>query len=338
MQDLLLQTVLEKLPETLHTLNIEPITIGQSGSRVYRLRPKNAQAVVLKITEPQVMPEYLTAGYPHIADTEYNFYTQLAPRLGLPCPKLIEYGRLAGKASFLVLEDVTLNSYIPPEGHMWSTAEMISIVTTYAQMHGRAQRLFSQHGVPTWLNPDPRLIYSAEKTEGYLRALAQNSWTKDTASPIVLSAGLKQLLLELQNSLRNLPPTLLYNDFYPPNVALSKAGGSAVLFDYQLISSGPHHIDISNIGFLRSDKTFCQVDGEAVLAHYLHILSRQAGEVTSPLMFLSDYRHANLLAWADYLPRFVRAMHRSNAKNEHWGQWMDDMFAKCMQVWARELS
>jgi len=215
---------------------------------------------------------------------------------------------------------------------------MISIVTTYAQMHGRAQMLFSQHGVPAWLNPDPRLTYHADKAQDYLNALAQNSWTKDLARPIVLAAGLKRVLLDLQNSLRDVPPTLLFNDFYPPNVALTKGGGPAVLFDYQLIGSGPHQVDIVNIGFLGDDKAFRQVNGEAVLAHYLDILSQETGEIISPDMFWRAYHHANLLAWVDFLPRFVRAMHRSNAKNEPWGTWMDDMFEKCMRAWTRALS
>ena len=338
MHDLLMQTVVNKLQNTLQTTSIEPITIGQSGSRVYRLVLPHEKTAILKITDPQSMPEYLTMGYPNIADTEYNFYTQLAPQLGIPCPLVVEHGRLPDNASYLILEDMTLNNYIPREGHLWSTAEMISIVTTYAQMHGRAQMIFSKHGVPSWLNPDPRLTYHADKAEDYLNALAQNSWTKDVVKPIVLAAGLKQVLLDLQNSLRDVPPTLLFNDFYPPNVALSKSGDPAILFDYQLIGSGPHQIDMVNIGFLGDDKAFKQVNGEAVLAHYLHILSQETGEIISPDMFWRDCNSANLLAWVDFLPRFVRAMHRSNAKNEPWGTWMDIMFEKCMRVWARALS
>jgi len=212
----------------------------------------------------------------------------------------------------------------------------MSIAAAYGVIHGRTQREFARVGIPSWLNPDPCTTYDPEAALACMQELAHNQWT-DAAKPIYNSPRLATLLSCLRTRLSHVPAGLLYNDFYPPNVALVQEGSAALLIDFQLIGSGPCHVDIANIGFLSQDKAFTHVDSEAVLAHYLHCLWAAGGEKITPEMFWRDYKQAELLAWAEYLPRFVRAMQRTNATGEPWGKWMDETFAKCMRVFSKAM-
>ena len=238
---------------------------------------------------------------------------------------------------FLLLEDLCGSHSIPPEIHVWSPEELQSILSCYAAMHGRAQAFFAQSGIPKWLHADPRRNYDVDRTIAHLMELGKNDWTKEQVSPVLESLKLKALLEEVPRALEHIPPTLLYNDFYPPNVAIPKVGGPAVLLDWQLLGSGPLHLDLVNIGFMRGGEAFAHVDSDVLLDFYLHELSAVTGQSHLRQAFLQDYLYANVLAWVDFLPRFVRAMRKSNSSGGTWGKWMDEMFAVCTAELHRAL-
>ncbi|HSL87415.1 MAG TPA: phosphotransferase [Bacteroidales bacterium] len=326
----LLRQTLTKMGLSPEETESVPITLGQSGSQIYRLTMDKGNNVILKITEPTKMPEYLTLGYPNIAVSEYKFYTELAPTLAIGVPHVIKHGLLPDNSSFLLLEDLAPSYFIPPEIHVWSTGELESILSAYAVMHGKAQTLFANSGIPKWLQDDPRSTYSAAETLACLQELRRNDWTEAQVRPIVSSSKLEVLLQKLGQALTHVPVTLLFNDFYPPNVAIPRVKGSALLLDWQLAGSGPLHLDLVNIGFLRQGVAFEQVDRTAMVDFYLDKLAEGIGWSQTREAFLQDYRWANLLACTDFLPRFVFAMHKSNTSRVALGKWMNDTFAVCI--------
>lgn len=329
-----LQHILEVLDPQFRGASIEPITVGQSGSKVYRLHPSIGLSVILKTTRPDDMPDYLTSGYPHIGVAEYRFYTELLPRLQIPAPKLLDYGTGRLGEWYLLLEDLSTYCYIPPVEHVWTTAEVEQIVATYAMLHGRSEGLLRKHGVPPWLNPDPRATYRAQTTKTMFLELYQNNWTRELVAPIVESVEFEPLLLKFEQALGHEPPALLFNDFYPPNVALPRSAGPARLLDFQLVGAGPCHIDLVNIGFLGGTTAFSRIDRHRVLAHYLDRLEQETGKRRTTERFLGECKSAAVLACADFLPRVVRAMRRSNKTGEPWSQWMQETYTTCMNEWA----
>ncbi|MBS3872048.1 MAG: phosphotransferase [Firmicutes bacterium] len=308
-----------------------PLLGGQSGSKVSRLTEGSGETKIIKTTRREDMPDYLTANYPSVDMAEYLFYTELQPKLDLPAPSLLGHGHLPQGGVFLVLEDVAKSHRLLPLGHHYTTLELLSIIATYARLHGRGQRIAAADKAYSWLHQDPRTTLAAHLVLRHLQELARNEWTNALAAVPLYSPRLPSLLREVAARLAHLPSTILHNDFYATNVALPlDCTQPAVLLDWQLIGRGPLQLDLANIGLLSASPCFKEVDKDAVLLGYLEALAREGGPKITLRALREQYTYAELLLALDFLPRFVRAMHRANDLNEPWIPWMRDAYATNM--------
>ncbi len=329
--------IIRRLPVPFCHAEPKEITLGESGCLVYRLLVRDETAV-LKVSSRQLMPDYLRLGHPQSDIAEYMFYTQLLPRLRTPAPELLDSGELESGANYILLEDVARHHVIPALGHRWTTAEMMAVIETYAALHGRAAQALTNDTSLWWLKQDPRREFRAEQALTLLYALYDNAWTRSLVAPVVLHPDLEKVLSRVLSTLAHLPLTLLHNDFYPLNIGLRRsAPGQAVLMDYQLIGLGPGVLDILNIGLLHEHPSFRQVDRDAVLGHYVRRLSAHTGEGADMAEFRRIAPWATMLGWADYLPRFVRAMQRDNQGTEPWNAWLQATLTRAMAEWAQAL-
>ncbi len=329
-----LRAVLTRL--NLDDLPLEPIYGGQSGGRLFRLQ-RNGSARVLKLLEPAQIPSHLRLGYPQIAETEWRFYTELGPKLQIPLPTIYEAGQLPDGCTFLLMEDLCLHHDIPKEGHQWTDDEMSAVLATYAALHGRSMRLLTDQPIPDWLHRDDRQRFSPESVLSCLKSFYDNDWTQAQVSPLLHSPWLNALLESVKHGLDRQAPSVLFNDFYPPNVALPHDGGPAKLFDWQLVGVGPLQIDIVNIGILEQQDGFAQVDQGRLLGLYLDRLADETGTRLDISQFLDDYRLAALLAWAVFMPRMVAAMHQARAQGKRFSSWMERSYDRCMAVWRQAI-
>jgi len=317
---------------------LTPLFGGQSGSKVSRLTEINGETKIVKITRREEMPDYLTANYPSVDMAEYNFYTKLQPLLNLPAPALLAHGHLPQGGVFVVLEDVAINHRLLPLEHHYTTEELLSVMETYACLHGRGEKLLADEKSYPWLHPDPRTTFAPHLVRPYLQELAGNEWTAALATGPLRSPHLPSLLREVISRLAPLPTTLLHNDFYPTNIALPlDRTESGLLLDWQLIGHGPLQLDLANIGLQSTNPHFQAVDIDAVLFCYLEALARERG-YKIPLSALREQcTYAKLLLALDFLPRFVRAMHRSNTHHEPWIPWMREAYVANMTEIASHL-
>lgn len=316
----------------------EPILGGQSGSRVWRVTPATGHPLIVKTLRPEDVVQHLREDYPAIAESEYRFYTEAVPRLGLPAPEWFRSGVLADGTRYLVLEDLAHDHVIPPEGHIWTNQELQSVMRTYGLLHGRSLRLLSEEAPPPWLHADPRTQFDPASVIDCMEAFAANPWTAEQAAPVAGAPGLHDLTQTLASRLSTEPPVLLYNDFWPCNVAIPKEGGPAKLFDWQLVGAGPMQIDIVNIGLLGRDEAFAHVDRGALLDLYLDTFAAEAGYRPETAAFRLQCGYATLLGWALFLPRMVKAMKRCNAEGRQFSPWMATTFQNCMLDWQEALS
>jgi hypothetical protein len=314
----------------------EPITVGMSGSQVWRLRPVTGTPVILKAQDPAQVKPYLLEDYPHIGEAERRFYTELAPRLGAPAPAVLTMAENA-RVSYLLLEDLALAHQIPPVDHVWTDKELAAVLDTYALLHGRSWRLFRQEQPPGWLHLDPRLEYAPETVLACFRRFADNPWTRDLAAPVADHPRLPLLVNQVASALDSEPAVLLYNDFWPANVALPLDGGPAKLFDWQLAGSGPAHVDIQNIGFLTGAPAFAQIDAPALLEHYLDTFAKETDWRPATPTFLQTHSLARLMGWGLFMPRMDKAMDTCNTEGRTFSPWMQTQFETCMAAWLGAL-
>ncbi|MGE5653357.1 MAG: aminoglycoside phosphotransferase family protein [Bacillota bacterium] len=318
---------------------IEPIVSGQSGGRVFRLHTssRNTNTLILKLLEPDRIPDYLRQDYPHIVEAEWRFYTELGPRLATPLPNIYEAGRLPNGCSFLLMEDLAKEHLIPSSDHSWTNDELLAVLSTYAMLHGRSARLFANQSVPNWLHGDDRERFSPVTVLACLQSFYDNAWTQASVEPIVRSPALGVLLERVTTGLTAIEPAVLFNDFYPPNVALPLDGGPAKLFDWQLVGNGPRHLDIVNIGFLSRQDGFARVDRAMLLDFYLKRYTDESGEHIDAGLFMHEYSLAKLLAWGVFMPRMVRIMQKASQRGERFSPWMERTFDNCTADWMEEL-
>jgi len=334
----LVADALHALGAPFSTARLEPITLGESGCLVYRLH-SGQETAVLKVSARALMPDYLRVGHPWSYLSEYRFYTELLPRLQIPAPRLLVAGESPQQGNFVLLEDIARRYMVPQTTHVWTTAEMLAVVETYAALHGRAQRLLECSHPLDWLKPDPRDAFQAEHAYAHLVTLHENTWTRDIVAPVALHPKIQASLHRLPHAVLTLPTTFLHSDFYPPNIGLPlEPGVPAMLLDYQLLSLGSAALDIVNIGFLSGGQAFRNIDRELVLRHYLQHLSEQTGVAQSATEFSHIYPWAAILHWADYLPRFVRAIERHNCGVELWNEWLRQTLARAMREWEQALA
>ncbi len=336
--DPILQTLLSDLGYDPECQPLEPIGGGQSGGRVFRLRSESHGTLILKLLEPDRIPAYLRQDYPHIAEAEPRFYTELAPELGIPLPTIYQAGQISGGCWFLLMEDLGDSHRIPQEGHLWTESEMRAVLSTYAMLHGRSMELLAGQPAPGWLHQDDRRRFSPAVLMTCLQSFYDNHWTRGAVTPIVHSPMLAPLLERVEHGLESTAPSLLFNDFYPPNVALPRHDGPAKLFDWQLVGVGPLHIDIVNIGFLSRQDGFAQVDGQRLLDFYLDRLFAETGIRLDVGRFMHDYRLAALLAWGVFMPRMVAAMRLANAQGKRFSPWMERAYGHCMSEWVQAIT
>jgi hypothetical protein len=315
-------------------LGAEPIVGGQSGSEVYRVRRPGEPPRILKLLRPEQVAVHLREQYKSLESVEYRCYTELLVPLQVPAPAVYASGHLDGGGTYLLMEDLAITCRIPPEDHIWREDELRQILTTYARLHGRSLG----RPLPDWLHADPRTQYSPDAVMACLRALADNEWTNEPVSQLLVHPGLPGLLDGVGRAMAGQPAAVLYNDFYPCNVALPRDSGPARLFDWQLVGSGPLHLDLSNIGLFRDIPSMANVDHLSVLEFYLDQLARETGHRLKTAAVLTDMEAATLMAWAVFLPTIVSTMQRCNERGRRFSDWMSNCYSECLSLFTKALA
>jgi len=201
---------------------VEPLVGGKSGAKLFRVWPKSRSSytrLALKTIHLEDILPHLVRGFPRIAESEFRFFAEIAPQLGIIRPKVIASGQSEDGVYYVIVEDLSLDSRFVERDHVWTNAEMVSVLDAYAVLHGRSVALFSTEDPPDWLGADVRDRLDKKEILRCFERLALDPLTADLVAPI--SAHLVSDVLDIVSArLREIPAALLHNDLYPGNVVL----------------------------------------------------------------------------------------------------------------------
>ncbi|GEM_PF-1937897 len=309
--------------------SLEPIKDGQSGSCIYRAEKEGGGKFVLKITRPENIPDYLLNQYPKIADVEFYFYREIFPHLEFPAPIVYEQALLPGGGNYILLSDISESFNIPSQTKYLKKESWEKILRSFAAFHYYCRTSFGKNGIPDWLNPSLFDKFSPEKTISTLFELARIPNTKKLVEDLVNAPGLEKLAEKTQEKTRDIDPTLVHNDFFPGNIGLplSKKDKAAIL-DWQLASSGPAEIDLSQMDLQWDDYW---------LEFYLEKLHELGEEKKSPGDFRENFLFCQLLNDGIFLPVILKAAQRNIKENKNLSPWMEECLKKFVQNWKKAL-
>ena len=216
--------------------SVESLHGGSSGSMVYRLWT-NTEQFVLKTTAP-ASADYIRTH----AQREISFYTQLAPRLAVPTPRILASAALSGQTALL------LAAYEPSEpAPRWQHNDYVEIAEQLAHFHSQFWDTTHTLAPYSWLqshdhSDEPNLdtIRAAWKPlRGRLAVLGVDDANVDA----MLDHGVR-FLAAIAKQTTTFPTTLCHGDFHSANL-LRDAEGCFMWADWQEVGKGYGPRDLS---------------------------------------------------------------------------------------------
>ncbi len=310
-------------------ISFEPITAGESGSRLYRIKREGGESLILKTTRPEDIPHYLIEQYPKIAETEYYFYREFFPALDLPGPEVLENGLFPDGGNYIFFSDISESFSIPSQTKYLKRAGWEKILRSYAVFHSFCELFFQKQEIPSWLNPPLEEKYCLEEIIATWEELSRHFLTQEIAGEIVFSGAFFNLVERVKNEVLEMKKTILHNDFFPGNIGLPLSGEKrAVILDWQLASSGPAPIDLAQMD-ISWDQNW--------LEFYTSEISRLLGKKISPETFGEKFFYCRLFNGAIFLPVILKAARRNQKAGKRMSPWMMGCLEKCTRDWKKAL-
>lgn len=237
-----------------------PIKEGNSGALVVRITGHTAGgqdfSFVLKSRRSECIHGALWYSQDHaMIDREYRLYTLLED-YSIPHARVLARSYNAPHNWSLLLEDLVQSHVLPPPEHQFSEAEQDAVISTYVEMHSRTFGV--DHGPAAEYLQVEEGQQVDEVTASQMEETFINSSFEFSADDFSRAVG---ILLLLRERWQEEPRCLVFNDFYPGNVALPKSwNGYAVLFDWELAGVGLPQFDLINVGFDRERTISCYVE------------------------------------------------------------------------------
>ncbi len=181
---------------------------------------------------------------------EYHVYSLLA-RLDAPHARVMA-SRYDGPSRWtLVLEDLSCDYVLGSgEGADLSWDALTSAIDSYARVHSACLKAESFANAPerNWLQPEEGSQVDIECGRNMWETFACNGITASGIGREEFRASV-ETLCACRDKLCDYERVLVFNDFHPTNVAFPKAGGPAVLFDWELAGIGLPAFDILNVSY-----------------------------------------------------------------------------------------
>jgi hypothetical protein len=208
----------------------------------------------LKVIEPVWQHD------PFGSNRELYYYQRIAPRLDIPKPE-VYFCTLSEETNqrVILMGDLSISHYIPPSDHLWTRAELISVLRAYARFHTAARPVLPPLEQRSWLYTYPDEPMPTAELEG----MAAELHARGLFPPLPCLSNLAEYVSATQPSWNKLPVTLNHNDVYPSNAALPRLGGNEViLLDWDMVGWGPAEMDLAYL-FLqpyRSNRSLTQLE------------------------------------------------------------------------------
>jgi hypothetical protein len=280
-------------------------------------------------------------------ERETRFYNALLPGLGLAHTDIYYAGRQPdGDFNVIVMGDVAGTHRFLRPADAWRTAEMEPVMRAYAQLHVGGEGCLPPESERAWLldRHETRVhAASAELPRMVEELVALDLWPPMPGFPRLLS-----WLQETGELLAHIPPTLLHNDVYPPNIALplpSSRGSAkrpywtalprsapvaesrpkpAFLLDWEMLGWGLGEMDLAFM-FLQPYGADRALDKELVLDMYWAARAQLEGRLPSPDEREIRQRYAEAL-WAVWLvPVAHHVVHKPYPAGSSPGRYWDAM-------------
>ena len=164
----------------------------------------------------------------------------LLQKLGIPTIRLIAFTKEA-----ILMEDLRESERyrLAVPGDMESAQTMKNVARWYKTLHQKGREFVAKSGTKMYSELDCL-------TRGNLRFIGQKTGTAGETVWHFLDEHCSDLLQKLSE----VPKTLTYNDFYYTNLAVSRDGTSALMFDYNLLGQGMAASDVRNVTYAFSEK------------------------------------------------------------------------------------
>lgn len=251
--------LLEKIfGEKILEFNIYEIPHGNSGTLTARITGKLKKeefSVVVKSRRNSPMHRALWyVQDQRIMDREYHVY-ELLERLKVPHARVLARRYKAANDWALVLEDLIKEYTLPDANYNFSEYDQNIIIETYAAIHSASLSISLQKmgGTVKYLQPEESSQVNETTAEQMLETFHRFLSGTYQLSTLRFKESVS-ILLDCRKLWHNAPRSLVYNDFYPTNIALPKTiEGHAILFDWELAGIGLPQFDLINLCYDRSE-------------------------------------------------------------------------------------
>lgn len=277
-------------------------TIKQSGTpaMIYRvelrhnLNGRSPHSAILKV----IAPEW--PGDPLGPDRELNFYTQIRPQLDFDHPELYDAGLdPASQCRFILMEDITPQYLFHPPTHLWTPAEAVVVLRTYAHLHVAGGAAVPAESERAWLWSYHRPPWDSQRLVEMDRYLAaQGVWRS-----LPGLARLAERTLAGDGRLRSAGITITHHDVFPPNVALPRLadGRCGAIIDWEMAGWGMAELDLAYF-FLQPFRASHQVSRQDALDIYWAERGRLQGGIPPAEERAARQQHADALLALSLLP------------------------------------
>lgn len=232
-----------------------PINQGNSGALVARITgcitTGKSFSAVLKSRRSECIHKALWYSQDNVMiDREYHLYGLLEDRC-IPHACILARSYDAPSDWNLLLEDLDQDYVLPPLDYQFSESEQDLIIATYVELHSRTFGI-DREPIAEYLQVEEGQQVNEATAEQMIDTFNRSTF-EFSVDEFRQAVG---ILLKIRDHWRDAPRCLVFNDFYPGNVALPKSGnGYAVLFDWELAGVGLPHFDLINLGFHRERST-----------------------------------------------------------------------------------
>jgi hypothetical protein len=303
---------------TVHTIKQSgtPAMIYQVGM-AHNLNGHSPHSVILKVIAPE-WPEDAQG-----PNRELNFYTQVRPRLKLDRPRLYAAGIDAeSQYRFILMEELTADYTFFPPAHLWTQAEAMCVLRTYAHLHVQGQGVLPVEGERGWMWSYHRPVWDSERLLAMAALLAeQGVWR-----PLPGLGRLIERTLAADEGLAAAGVTVTHHDVFPPNVALPPdlENGRGVIIDWEMAGWGMAEMDLAYF-FLQPFGSSGRIEREKALAVYWAERGRLEGGRPTAEERAARQAHADALLALSLVPVAHRAVTRPFAAGSFPSLYWDSM-------------
>jgi hypothetical protein len=302
---------------------VHPIKQSGTPATIYQVRlahslnGRSPHSAILKVIAPE-WPEDKEG-----PNRELNFYRQIRPLMKLHRPRLYDAGIDAeSQCRFILMEELTADYTFFPPAHLWTQAEAMCVLRTYAYLHVQGQGAVPPAGERGWMWSYHRPAWEGERLPAMAGLLVeQGVWR-----PL---PGLERLIertVAADEGFVAAGVTVTHHDVFPPNVALPRDldNGRGAIIDWEMAGWGMAEMDLAYF-FLQPFGSSRRIERESALAVYWAERGRLEGGVPVAEERMGRQAHADALLALSLIPVAHRAVMRPFAAGSFPSLYWDSM-------------